>query len=154
MLQVLISEPIVSEIYFELTRICKIRFRIFEVLLYINMFHVRKRNVSTKHMSLFDRNRLILVILSGYIFLCLLPYNSSFEKKSLAPRSSIMRVEERRSYMQRFKENSINTHTIQVRASPAFIVLCPCARHIYPCLVLVQPGKTRPDIAENLLTGM
>ena len=25
-------------------------------------------------------------------------------------------------------------------------VLCPWARHIYPCLVLVQPRKTRPNI--------
>ena len=25
-------------------------------------------------------------------------------------------------------------------------VLCPCARHIYPCLKLVQPRKTHPDI--------
>ena len=31
--------------------------------------------------------------------------------------------------------------------------LCPCARHIYPCLVLVQPRKTRPNIIERLLTG-
>ena len=30
--------------------------------------------------------------------------------------------------------------------------LCPRARHINPCLVLVQPGKTRPDITEKLLT--
>ena len=29
----------------------------------------------------------------------------------------------------------------------------PWARHIYPCLVLVQPRKTRPDITERLLTG-
>ena len=27
------------------------------------------------------------------------------------------------------------------------------ARHIYPCLILVQPRKTRPDIAERLLTA-
>ena len=33
-------------------------------------------------------------------------------------------------------------------------VLCPSARHIYPCLVLVKPRKTRPDITEKLLTGM
>ena len=31
-------------------------------------------------------------------------------------------------------------------------VLCPWARHIYPCLVLVQPRKTPPDITEKLLT--
>ena len=31
-------------------------------------------------------------------------------------------------------------------------VLCPSARHIYPCLVLVQHRKTRPDITEKLLT--
>ena len=31
--------------------------------------------------------------------------------------------------------------------------LCPWARHINPCLVLVQPRKTRPDITEKLLTG-
>ena len=32
-------------------------------------------------------------------------------------------------------------------------VLCPFARHIYPCLVLVQPKKTRPNLTEKLLTG-
>ena len=32
-------------------------------------------------------------------------------------------------------------------------VLCPLARHINPSLVLVQPKKTRPDVAESLLTG-
>ena len=32
-------------------------------------------------------------------------------------------------------------------------VLRPWARHIYPCLVLVQPRKTCPIIAEKLLTG-
>ena len=31
--------------------------------------------------------------------------------------------------------------------------LCPCARHINPSLVLVQPRKTRPDVIERLLTG-
>ena len=31
-------------------------------------------------------------------------------------------------------------------------VLCPRARHINPCLVLVQRRKTHPDIAEKLLT--
>ena len=30
--------------------------------------------------------------------------------------------------------------------------LCPRARHINPCLVLVQPRKTPPDIAEVFLT--
>ena len=30
--------------------------------------------------------------------------------------------------------------------------LCPLARHIYPYLVLVQPKKIRPDIAESVLT--
>ena len=33
------------------------------------------------------------------------------------------------------------------------LVLCPSARHIYPCLVLVQHRKTRPNITEKLLTG-
>ena len=33
-------------------------------------------------------------------------------------------------------------------------VLCPEAKHIYPCLVLVQPRKTCPGITEILLTGM
>ena len=28
-------------------------------------------------------------------------------------------------------------------------VLCPLARHINPCLVLVKPRTTRPDITEN-----
>ena len=32
-------------------------------------------------------------------------------------------------------------------------VLCPWARHIYPCLVLVQPWTTCPDITEKVLTG-
>ena len=31
--------------------------------------------------------------------------------------------------------------------------LRPLARLIYPCLVLVQPRKTRPDVTERLLTG-
>ena len=31
---------------------------------------------------------------------------------------------------------------------------CPRARHINPCLVLIRPKKTHPDIAEKLLTGM
>ena len=31
---------------------------------------------------------------------------------------------------------------------------CHWARHINPCLVLVQPRKTHPDITEKLLTGM
>ena len=33
-------------------------------------------------------------------------------------------------------------------------MLCQWARNIYPCLVLVQPRKTRLDITEKLLTGM
>ena len=33
-------------------------------------------------------------------------------------------------------------------------VLCACARHINPSLVLVQPGKTCPDVTERLSTGM
>ena len=32
-------------------------------------------------------------------------------------------------------------------------VVCSWARLIYPCLVLVQPSKTHPDITEKLLTG-
>ena len=32
-------------------------------------------------------------------------------------------------------------------------MLCPEARHIYPCFVLFQHRKTRSDIAESLLTG-
>ena len=32
-------------------------------------------------------------------------------------------------------------------------VLCPCARHINPSLVLVQLMKTRPYITERLLMG-
>ena len=31
--------------------------------------------------------------------------------------------------------------------------LCPWARHIYPCLVLVQPRKARSGITEKMLTG-
>ena len=33
------------------------------------------------------------------------------------------------------------------------IALCPCARHINPSLVLVQPRKTHPYITERLLMG-
>ena len=32
--------------------------------------------------------------------------------------------------------------------------LCPRARHFNPCLVLVQPRKTRPNTIETLLTVM
>ena len=32
-------------------------------------------------------------------------------------------------------------------------VLCPWASHINPCLELVRPQKTRPNITEKLLTG-
>ena len=32
--------------------------------------------------------------------------------------------------------------------------LLPSASRINPCLVLVQPRKTHPDITENFLTGM
>ena len=32
-------------------------------------------------------------------------------------------------------------------------VLCPWARHIYPCLVLVHPRKIPPVITEKMLTG-
>ena len=32
--------------------------------------------------------------------------------------------------------------------------LCPWSRHIGPCLVLIQPRKAHPNIAEKLLTGM
>ena len=41
---------------------------------------------------------------------------------------------------------------IQAVASSSIIgvtVLCPWARHINPCLELVQPRTTRPDITEN-----
>ena len=31
--------------------------------------------------------------------------------------------------------------------------LCPCTRHIYPSLVLVQPRKTRPYMTERLFIG-
>ena len=31
--------------------------------------------------------------------------------------------------------------------------LCPRARHVYPCLELVQPRKTRSDVTERFLTG-
>ena len=31
--------------------------------------------------------------------------------------------------------------------------LCPCARHINPSLVLVQPRKTCPYVTERLLMG-
>ena len=33
-------------------------------------------------------------------------------------------------------------------------MLCPQARHINPCLVLVQPRKTHPNISENFLTDV
>ena len=32
--------------------------------------------------------------------------------------------------------------------------LCPGARHFILCLVMVQPRTTRPDMTENMLTGM
>ena len=31
-------------------------------------------------------------------------------------------------------------------------VLCPLARHINPCLVLVKPRTTRPDITEKMFS--
>ena len=40
-----------------------------------------------------------------------------------------------------------------VRASPGSLCCGPCARHIYPSLVLVQPRKTRPCLTERLLMG-
>ena len=40
-----------------------------------------------------------------------------------------------------------------VRASPASLRCGPCARHIYPSLVLVQPRKTRLCLTEKLLMG-
>ena len=40
-----------------------------------------------------------------------------------------------------------------VRASPASLSCGPWARHIYPSLVLVQPRKTHPCLAERLLMG-
>ena len=36
---------------------------------------------------------------------------------------------------------------------PGVTGLCPLARHINPCLVLVQPRKTCPETTENCLTG-
>ena len=36
---------------------------------------------------------------------------------------------------------------------PSVTALCPWARHINPSLVLVQPRKTCPYIAERLLMG-
>ena len=41
----------------------------------------------------------------------------------------------------------------QVRALPASLRCGPCARHIYPSLVLVQPRKTRPCLTKILLMG-
>ena len=41
----------------------------------------------------------------------------------------------------------------RVRASPASLRCGPCARHIYPSLVLVQPRKIRPCKTERLLVG-
>ena len=41
----------------------------------------------------------------------------------------------------------------RVRASPASLRCGPWARHIYPSLVLVQPGKNRPFLTERLLIG-
>ena len=35
-----------------------------------------------------------------------------------------------------------------------FYALCPSERHINPCLVLVLPRKTPPNIPEKLLTWM
>ena len=41
----------------------------------------------------------------------------------------------------------------RVRASTASLRCGPSARHIYPSLLLVQPGKTCPFITEILLMG-
>ena len=41
----------------------------------------------------------------------------------------------------------------RVPASPASLRCGPCARHIYPSLVLVQPRKTCPCLTERLLMG-
>ena len=38
-------------------------------------------------------------------------------------------------------------------AGSSITALCPWARDINPCLVLVQPRKTHPNITEKLLTG-
>ena len=39
-----------------------------------------------------------------------------------------------------------------VSFSTGITALCPWVRHINPCLLLVQPRKIRPGIAEKLLT--
>ena len=50
-------------------------------------------------------------------------------------------------------EYLLETEGLQVLTSPVSLRLCPWARNINPCLVLVQPRKTHPYISENLLTG-
>ena len=47
----------------------------------------------------------------------------------------------------------LNTRRAVGSSLTGVTMLCLWARHINPCLVLVQPRKTRPDITERLLTG-
>ena len=42
---------------------------------------------------------------------------------------------------------------VEASSLTGVIALCPCARHINPCLLLVQPMKTLPGKTENMLTG-
>ena len=56
-----------------------------------------------------------------------------------------------------FREHSgksalLEIEGLQVGASPASLC-CVCERHINPCLVLVQPRKTRPNITEKCSLG-
>ena len=53
--------------------------------------------------------------------------------------------------MAQWKSAWLQTEGSQVRASPASLRCGPWARHIYPSLVLVEPRKTRPCLAERLL---
>ena len=67
----------------------------------------------------------------------------------------------RRYYIWKYRERSgsvvssawLETEGSRVRALPASLRCGPWARHIYPSLELVQPGKTRPRLTERLLMG-
>ena len=61
-------------------------------------------------------------------------------------------------YLKRERSGSVvECLTLDWRAAGSSLTgvtaLCPWARHIKPCLVLVQLRKTHPDITERLLTG-
>ena len=56
-------------------------------------------------------------------------------------------------YVSSLSFRKVKTQGLRVRASPVSLHCGPCARHIYPNLVLVQPRKTRPCLTDRLLIG-